>query len=180
MSFKKIKNILEGNYDRQEYLLQNAIDGLHNSLGIIDTIIRDENLSDEESSDIVKRAKEVKEHLIQAISVGRPQMQEDGTVADLGALPKLPLSVVDARGQNYNLSGAGASKKTKSSRRRKKHECVVDDEEYRLYSKGKEVSDSYEDEEEAEEDENNFEREEHDKELQDYLKDKKNRNSAKK
>lgn len=126
MSFKRIKKVIDENYDIYEDTLQSTLDDIHNSLETLDGIIKDEGMSYGASDDVVERAKQVKEHLIQAINVGRAKIQEDGTVADLGALPKLPLSVVDARGQNYNLSGAGASKKMKSPKKKKKHEGVGD------------------------------------------------------
>jgi len=126
MSFKRIKKVIDENYDIYEDTLQSTLDDIHNSLETLDSIIKDEGMSYGASDDIVERAKQVKEHLIEALNIGRNKIQEDGTVADLGALPKLPLSVVDARGQNYNLAGAGASKKMKSSKKKKKHEGIGD------------------------------------------------------
>ena len=158
MSFKRIQKIVEDNYDIHEDSLQSVLDDLHNSLQTLDTIIGEEGMSQGASESISERAKLVKQYLIQAIRAGRDKIEEDGTMADLGTLPKLPLSVVDAGGTSRDLMGIGATKKLRTHKKRRKHEG----------------SDPYEeDDETAEEDEHNFERREHDKELDDYLKAKK-------
>ena len=122
MSFKKLKRIIEqsdDSFDIYEYSLQEVIDKFQELIQSIDSIIEDENYGVKE--DTLKRANLVKGYLIKAIEEGRQQIQEDGTLGDLGQLPQLPFGIVDARGQSKSLYGAKPVKK----KRKKKNEEVI-------------------------------------------------------
>lgn len=119
MSYSRIRKIIENSDSLYEDTLQQVLDDLHKPLATLDNIIEDEDLSYGAEDDVVERARLVKEHLLKAIEAGRVTLQEDGTVADLGTLPTLPLGMVDARGQSRKLSGSGKSKKMKLSKRKK-------------------------------------------------------------
>lgn len=134
MSLDKLKKLLEAQgetSDIYESTLNQIIESVDKELESVNALIDELSYSNDSSEVIVNKANHLKDHLTQALNFDNVEEDFDGTLSDLGPTPVAALGRVDARGGSDRLAGyAGLPKRRKSSKKRRKHEDTLAEEEY--------------------------------------------------